>query len=145
MNLKSKNVDNARRVTLRPTATKVDSNVLPILAGANGRAVPHAHIFDAHPPPPLDEIVLVRHELRRRNPHGIRSEAMTIRSGAIIFGLIFAAIACVYWFIPAGSLPAFVPGFQPGSTGIHVKHGLASLAVAVVCFIVAWFAGKSSG
>jgi hypothetical protein len=71
------------------------------------------------------------------------AKAMEIRSAAIILGLIFAAIACVYWFVPAGSLPAFVPGFQPGSTAIHVKHGFASLAVAVVCFIVAWFAVKS--
>jgi hypothetical protein len=69
---------------------------------------------------------------------------VTIRSSAIILGLIFAVIACVYWLIPAGSLPAFVPGFQPGSTAIHVKHGLASLAIAVACFIAAWFAGKSS-
>jgi hypothetical protein len=68
---------------------------------------------------------------------------MTIRSTAIILGLIFAVIACVYWLTPAGSLPAFVPGFRPGSTAIHVKHGLASLAAAVACFIIAWSAGKS--
>jgi len=45
--------------------------------------------------------------------------------------------------MPAASLPSFFPGFDPGSTRVHVKHGLASLAVAVVLFAVAWFVGRS--
>lgn len=68
---------------------------------------------------------------------------MSIRSALVVLGLIFVVIACVYWFVPAGSLPAFVPGFEAGSSRVHVKHGIASLAVAVVCFIVAWFMGRS--
>jgi hypothetical protein len=68
---------------------------------------------------------------------------MSIRSGLVVLGLIFVVIACVYWFVPAGSLPGFVPGFEAGSPRVHVKHGVASLAVAVVCFIVAWLLGRS--
>jgi hypothetical protein len=68
---------------------------------------------------------------------------MSIRSGLVVLGLIFVAIACVYWLVPAGSLPAFVPGYEAGSPRVHVKHGAASLGVAVVCFIVAWFMGRS--
>jgi len=73
-------------------------------------------------------------------PHG---EEMMIRSGLVVLGLIFVAIACVYWFVPAGSLPGFMPGFEAGSAHVHVKHGIAALVVAVVCFILAWFLGRS--
>ena len=66
-----------------------------------------------------------------------------IRSGLVVLGLIFVAIAIVYWFVPAGSLPGFVPGFEAGSTHIHTKHGAAALAVGVICFVVAWFLGRS--
>jgi ammonia channel protein AmtB len=68
---------------------------------------------------------------------------MSIRSALVVLGLIFVAIACVYWLVPASSLPAFVPGFEAGSPRVHVKHGVAALAAAVVCFIVAWFMGRS--
>ena len=66
-----------------------------------------------------------------------------IRSSLVVVGLIFIAIACVYWFVPAGSLPGFVPGFEAGSPRIHLKHGIVALAVAAVCFILAWFMGRS--
>ena len=68
---------------------------------------------------------------------------MSIRSGLVVLGVIFVVIACVYWFVPAGSLPGFVPGFEAGSTRVHIKHGVAALAVAAGCFIVAWFVGRS--
>jgi hypothetical protein len=68
---------------------------------------------------------------------------MSIRSGLVVLGLIFIAIACVYWFVPAGSLPGFVPGFEAGSPRIHVKHGIVALVVAVGCFILAWLMGRS--
>jgi hypothetical protein len=61
---------------------------------------------------------------------------------AILLGLIFAAIAIVYWVVPAGQLPSFVPGFQAGSSLIHVKHGIAAAVVAVVLFGFAWYLGR---
>jgi len=63
---------------------------------------------------------------------------------AIILGLIFVAVAIAYFVVPAGSLPSFFPGFEAGSSHIHVKHGLASLVVGVVLFVVAWYASRSS-
>jgi hypothetical protein len=62
---------------------------------------------------------------------------------AIILGLAFAAVAIVYWTMPAGSLPSFVPGFEAGSTLVHVKHGIAAAAAAVLCFAVGWYAGRA--
>jgi hypothetical protein len=34
-----------------------------------------------------------------------------MRAVGIILGLAFAAVAIVYWTMPAGSLPSFLPGF----------------------------------
>jgi hypothetical protein len=66
-----------------------------------------------------------------------------MRAVAIILGLAFAAVAIVYWTMPGGSLPSFLPGFEPGSTLLHVKHGIAVAAVAVLCFAFGWYAGRS--
>jgi hypothetical protein len=66
-----------------------------------------------------------------------------MRSVAIILGLALAAVAVAYWVVPAGSLPGFFPGFEAGSTHVHVKHGLAAAAAAVVLFAIGWYAGRS--
>lgn len=65
-----------------------------------------------------------------------------VARAAIIVGLAFAALAVAYWLIPAGSLPAFLPGFEAGSTRIHIKHGVAAAIVAVLLFAVARFYGR---
>ena len=56
-----------------------------------------------------------------------------------LLGLVFLALAVVYWLTPAGSLPSFLPGFQPGGEHAHVKHALGSLIVALILFAFAWF------
>ena len=66
-----------------------------------------------------------------------------MRAVAVILGLAFAAIAVVYWTMPAGSLPSFVPGYEAGATLVHVKHGIAAAAAAVLCFAFGWYAGGS--
>lgn len=63
---------------------------------------------------------------------------------AAVLGLILAVIAVVYWITPAGSLPQFFPGFEIGSTRVHIKHGLVSAAAAIVLFGIAWFVGRSN-
>jgi hypothetical protein len=61
---------------------------------------------------------------------------------AIILGLILAALAAVYWLVPAGSLPAFMPGFEAGSPRLHVKHGVVAAVAAVLLFAIARFYGR---
>jgi hypothetical protein len=61
---------------------------------------------------------------------------------AIVLGLIFIIIAVVYFVMPAGSLPSFFPGFEAGSARMHMKHGIASAAVGVVLFVIAWVLGR---
>jgi hypothetical protein len=66
-----------------------------------------------------------------------------MRAVAIILGLALLAVAIVYWLVPAGSLPGFVPGFEAGSDRVHMKHGLAAAGAAVVMFVIAWYAGRA--
>jgi hypothetical protein len=57
----------------------------------------------------------------------------------VLLGLVFLAIAVVYFVEPASSLPSFFPGHEAGSSHHHTKHGIAALAVAAACFVFAWF------
>lgn len=66
-----------------------------------------------------------------------------MKTAAIVLALVFVVVAIVYFVLPAGSLPSFFPGFEPGSARVHVKHGIAALAVAIVLFGVGWFLGRS--
>jgi hypothetical protein len=66
-----------------------------------------------------------------------------MRIFALALGVIFAVIAVVYWVLPAGSLPGFFPGFEAGSLHIHVKHGVAAAAAALLMFAAAWYAGRA--
>jgi hypothetical protein len=58
---------------------------------------------------------------------------------AIILGIIFLALAVLYFAEPAKSLPSFIPGHQSGSSHHHVKHGIAALVLSAGSFIFAWF------
>ena len=58
-----------------------------------------------------------------------------------LLGIVFLALAAVYWLTPAGGLPTFLPGFEAGSDHVHVTHALGSLIVALALFAIAivWF------
>jgi hypothetical protein len=58
---------------------------------------------------------------------------------AALLGVVFLALAAAYFLTPAGSLPAFLPGFKAGSDHVHFRHGLVSLIVALALFAFAWF------
>ena len=57
-------------------------------------------------------------------------------------GVLFLVLACIYWFVPAGSLPAFMPGYVEGSTHVHAKPGVAALVWAVALLSFAWVKRK---
>jgi hypothetical protein len=59
---------------------------------------------------------------------------------AVIFGLVFVALAIFYWMTPADMLPTFVPGYDAAMATPHIKHGIASVVVGLALLIYAWFA-----
>ena len=61
---------------------------------------------------------------------------------AVIIGVVFIALAALYWLTPAASLPAFLPGFKEGSAAVHVKHAIGSLVIGLILLAVAWFGGR---
>ena len=76
--------------------------------------------------------------------HTIIIKHMSTRTIVILsnlLGIVFILIALVYWLVPAGSLPSFMPGYMAGATTIHIKHGVASFLLGIALFILAWFKG----
>ena len=61
---------------------------------------------------------------------------------AVIVGIIFIGLAALYWLTPAGSLPAFLPGFEQGSAVVHVKHAVGSLVIGLILLAVAGFGSR---
>jgi hypothetical protein len=57
----------------------------------------------------------------------------------LLLGVVFVALAVVYFSESAAKLPSFFPGHQANVTRHHTKHGLALLALAAVTWIGAWF------
>ncbi len=62
---------------------------------------------------------------------------------ALVVGLAFVGLTFLYWLTPAGDLPAFVPGYAPGSVKPHFNHGLGSLIIGLAALAFAWFSGRS--
>jgi hypothetical protein len=58
---------------------------------------------------------------------------------AVVVGLLFVALAVLYWSEPAKSLPSFIPGHEAGSGHHHVKHGIASFLLGLSCLVLGWF------
>jgi hypothetical protein len=70
-------------------------------------------------------------------------ERNQMRGAAMILGLAFTVVAISYWLLPAGSLPDFFPGFEAGSSRVHVKHAIAAAVAAVSMFAIGWYLGRS--
>jgi hypothetical protein len=62
---------------------------------------------------------------------------------AFLLAIICAVVAVVYYTMPAGSLPTFMPGYIPGAQNVHMKHAIVAAIAAVVLFIFGLFAGRS--
>jgi hypothetical protein len=67
-----------------------------------------------------------------------------MRLVAYILALLCVAAALAYFFVPAGSLPTFMPGFEAGSAHIHIKHAVIAVVAAVVLFVIARLIGRRS-
>jgi hypothetical protein len=59
-----------------------------------------------------------------------------------VLAIICLLAAVIYFVMPAGSLPTFMPGYEAGSAHIHTRHGIIAIIAAVVLFLVGWLAAS---
>ena len=62
---------------------------------------------------------------------------------AFLLAIICAVVAVMYYTMPAGSLPTFMPGYVPGAQNIHMKHAITAAVGAVILFGLGLFVGRS--
>jgi len=62
---------------------------------------------------------------------------------AYLLAIICAIAAVMYFAMPAGTLPTFMPGYDAGSTHIHTTHGIAAAVAAVVLFVIGFVLGRA--
>jgi hypothetical protein len=55
---------------------------------------------------------------------------------AYFLTIVCIVVAVMYFTLPGGSLPEFMPGYDLGSTHIHKLHGYAAVTGAVVFLLI---------
>ncbi len=66
-----------------------------------------------------------------------------MRMLAYLLAILCLIAAVMYFAMPAGSLPTFMPGYMAGSDHIHIKRAAIAAVIAVVLFLIGWFAARS--
>jgi hypothetical protein len=61
---------------------------------------------------------------------------------AYLLAIICIIAAVMYFVMPAGSLPTFMPGYEAGSAHIHMKHAIIAIVAAIVLFLIGWLIGR---
>jgi uncharacterized membrane protein len=64
---------------------------------------------------------------------------------AVVAGVLFLAVAAIYFTHPANSLPNFFPGYDKTLIRHHTTHAIGAFILGIGAFIFAWFqSGKKS-
>ena len=63
---------------------------------------------------------------------------------AYILAIICIIVAVMYFVMPAGQLPTFMPGYEAGSAHIHAKHAAIAVVAAVILAVIGWLVGRRS-
>jgi hypothetical protein len=61
---------------------------------------------------------------------------------AYLVAIICIIAAVMYFVMPAGQLPTFMPGYEAGSAHIHLKHAIIALVLGVILIVIGWFVGR---
>ena len=59
-----------------------------------------------------------------------------MKTTAYVLSIICVIVAILYFVLPGGSLPTFLPGYVAGSTHIHKMHGFAAATGAIVFLLI---------
>jgi amino acid permease len=54
----------------------------------------------------------------------------------LLLAIACLIIAVMYYALPGGSLPTFMPGYAADSTRIHMLHGFAAVIGSVVFLLI---------
>jgi hypothetical protein len=60
----------------------------------------------------------------------------TLAYGPYGLSIICVIVAVLYFVLPGGSLPTFLPGYVVGSTRVHKLHAFAAATGAVVFLLI---------
>jgi amino acid permease len=55
---------------------------------------------------------------------------------AFLLAVVCVVVGVMYYALPGGSLPTFMPGYAADSTRIHMLHGFAAITGAVVFLLI---------
>jgi hypothetical protein len=55
---------------------------------------------------------------------------------AFFLAAVCIIVGAMYYALPGGSLPTFMPGYAADSTRIHTLHGFAAITGAVVFWLI---------
>jgi hypothetical protein len=55
---------------------------------------------------------------------------------AYLLAVACAVVAVMYYVMPGGSLPIFMPGYNAGSTHIHTMHAVAAVTSSVIFLLI---------
>ena len=55
---------------------------------------------------------------------------------AFLLVVVCVLVGAMYYVLPGGSLPTFMPGYAADSTRIHMLHGFAAVTGAVVFLLI---------
>ena len=67
-----------------------------------------------------------------------------MRAIAYVLAIICIVAAVMYFAMPAGQLPSFMPGYEAGSAHIHSKHAIIAVVAAVILAVIGWPVGRRS-
>jgi hypothetical protein len=59
-----------------------------------------------------------------------------VKTLAYGLSIICIIVAVLYFVLPGGSLPTFLPGYVAGSTRVHKLHAFAAATGAIVFLLV---------
>jgi len=59
-----------------------------------------------------------------------------MKTAAYVLSVICVIVAIMYFVLPGGSLPTFLPGYVAGSTHVHRMHAFAAATGAIAFLLI---------
>jgi amino acid permease len=55
---------------------------------------------------------------------------------SFLLAVVCVVVGVMYYVLPGGSLPTYMPGYAADSTRIHMLHGFAAVTGAIVFLLI---------